>query len=288
MIKLIAADVDGTLLNSKHEISPETCRMIHAAQERGVRFAIASGRIYRDIRVLLDRYKIACECVSMNGAEYFDQQGNCIEGIYIGESKAREILSVMRSSGKFAVEIYTDQGCYTLDSKLKTWHGLMKRARSYRPNLGTLKNIFYALRNDHLRQMHYIKDLDVFMRSDRKIAKFISFGDDAAEIQELYRTVEALGGVAVSASFRTNIEVNDEAATKGYILQRIAKKAGLREDEVMVVGDGLNDLSMFQAFPSHSAAMGNAIPEIKAAAAFVTKSQDESGVAVAIERALAL
>ena len=287
MIKLIAADVDGTLLNSHHEISEENCRLIRAAQQRGIRFAIASGRMYGDIRILLERYGLRCECVTMNGAEYFAADGSCLEGIYFSREKAQEIYELLRKERNFAVEIYTDHGCYTADSRFKTFHGLMKRARTFRPGLGALNNIFYVLKNDHLRKMHYFKNLQELWESDIQVAKFITFGDDADDVQKLRRKAEHIPEIAVSASFRTNIEINAAAATKGAILRKIADRAGIREDEVMVIGDGSNDLSMFQAFPTHAAAMANGVREIREAAGFITASNDEDGVARAIERALA-
>ena len=287
MIKLIAADVDGTLLNSHREISGETCRMIREVQRQGIRFAIASGRMYRDICILLQRYGIECECVTMNGAEYFDAQGNCLEGIYFSPEKAQEIYERLRGEKNFAVEIYTNHGCYTADSRLKTFRGLMKRARTFRPNIGTWKSIFHTLRNDHLRKMHYLSDLQELWDRDIQVAKFITFGDEVSQIKALRQKVDRIDGVAVSASFRTNIEINAAAATKGAILRKIADRAGIREDEVMVIGDGSNDLSMFQAFPTHAAAMANGVREIREAAGFITASNDEDGVARAIERALA-
>ena len=286
MIKLIAADVDGTLLNSHRELSKETCRMIQEVQRQGIRFAIASGRMYRDICILLERYGLQCECVTMNGAEYFDVEGNCLEGIYFSREKAQEIDELLHGEKMFAVEIYTDHGCYTADSRFKTFHGLMKRARTFRPGLGMLKNIVYTLKNDHLHKMHYLSNLQELWESDIQVAKFITFGDKVSEIQALRQKLEYVTGVAVSASFRTNIEINAAAATKGAILQKIAARAGIREDEVMVIGDGSNDLSMFRTFPTHAAAMGNAVPEIRAAAGFITASNDEDGAARAMERAI--
>lgn len=286
MIKLIAADVDGTLLNSRHEISQETCGMIREAQQRGIRFTIASGRMYSDIRILLEQYGLHCECVAMNGAEYFDAEGNCLEGIYLTPGKAEEIYALLREEKGFAVEIYTDHGCYTADSRLKTFHGLMKRARTFHPGMGMLKNIFFTLRNDHLHKMHYLQDLPELWQEEIQVAKFITFGDSVPKIQALRAKVGQIDDIAVSASFRTNIEINAAAATKGAILQKMAAQAGLEEDEVMVIGDGSNDLSMFQAFPTYAAAMGNAVPEIRQAAGFVTASNDEDGVAKAIRKAL--
>ena len=100
MIKLIASDMDGTLINSDHTISQENLEAIKEAESRGIKFAIVTGRAYDDVRPLIDEYNLDCECVALNGGEYYDKAGNVIEGIYIDKNKVREILNVMMT-GEF-------------------------------------------------------------------------------------------------------------------------------------------------------------------------------------------
>ena len=68
MIKLIASDMDGTLLNSKHTISEGNIKAIKAAQEKGLHFTIVTGRSYDMVKPLLNEFDIQCECILMNGA----------------------------------------------------------------------------------------------------------------------------------------------------------------------------------------------------------------------------
>ena len=286
MIKFIAVDMDGTLINNRHEISAENCHMIKKAQQQNIRFAIATGRLYDDVKPLLDKYGLECECITMNGAEYFNTAGDCIAGIYIEKDKARKILSMMQETKKFAIEIYTNKGCYTPNTKFQSFCGMIKRLRIYHANFSMLQIFLYLLHNSHFHHMHYIKDINAFLTSDIKIAKFISFGDTAEEMSTFRKQMDRIDGIAISASFSTNIEINDAAATKGAILKRIAKDAGIKRDEVMVIGDGLNDVTMFEEFPDHSASMENAVPEIKKIASFVTNDNNNSGVSTAIKKAL--
>jgi len=288
VIKFIAADMDGTLIDSRHEISAENCHMIKKAQQQNIRFAIATGRLYDDVKVLLDKYGLECECITMNGAEYFNTAGECTAGIYIEKEKARKIFSMMLQTKKFSIEIYTNKGCYTYSSKFQLFCGMIKRARIYHAKFNMMQIFLYLCHNPHFHRMQYIKDINTFMDSDIKIAKFVSFGDNAEEMSVFRKQMEKIDGIAVSASFATNIEINDAAATKGAILKRIAKDAGIKSDEVMVIGDGLNDITMFEEFPVHSAGMGNAVQEIKAIASFVTNDNNNSGVGTAIKKALTI
>ncbi|WP_196592946.1 Cof-type HAD-IIB family hydrolase [Pectinatus sottacetonis] len=286
MIKLIAADMDGTLINRKHILSPENCAMIHAAQKHGIRFVVATGRFYKEVHTILSKYNISCECITMNGAEYYNKDGQCINGIYFSKEKAREILDFMKADGKFAIEMYTNRGCYTADSRLKFFFGFMKRAHVYHADYSLLQRIFYTLCNTHFHQIHYIKDMNDLIMQNINIAKFISYSDNPLSIHNLKEKLKIIDDIAVSGSFTTNVEINEKTATKGNILHKIAEQDNIQENEVMVIGDGLNDLSMFQEFPTNSAAMGNAAPEVKNIASFITTDCDHSGVAKAINNVL--
>lgn len=88
MIKLIASDMDGTLLNSKHKISNKNLEAIKKAQEMGIKFTIATGRMYEDVKPLLDECDLICQCIVLNGGEYIDEKGKVIEGIYIEKKRS--------------------------------------------------------------------------------------------------------------------------------------------------------------------------------------------------------
>ena len=285
MIKLIAADMDGTLINSDHTISDENLKAIKDAEDRGIRFAIATGRAYEDVRPIIDKYDLNCECVALNGGEYINKDGEVLEGIYIDKRKVKEILNIM-IKGDFSVEIYTDKGYFTTNTKEETLKGMVKRSKNFHKDFKSEdEHIEYAKKNPHFVKMNYITNIDEFLNSDVKIAKFVTFGENEEEVAALRKEVEELEGLAVSSSFITNIEVNDYRATKGAILARVAEKYDIQREEVMVLGDGLNDYSMFEEFPN-SVAMENAIPEIKKVAKYITDSNNNSGVGKAINRVL--
>ena len=81
MIKLIASDMDGTLLNNKHEIDEETAEAIRKAEEEGIIFVISTGREYENVKYVLDKRSIKCQCILSNGAEYRDENGNILDVI---------------------------------------------------------------------------------------------------------------------------------------------------------------------------------------------------------------
>ena len=284
MIKLIASDMDGTLIDTNHNISEENLKAIKEAQRNGIKFAIVTGRAYDDVRPIIEKYDLDCECVSLNGGAYYNKDGEIVEAIYIDKSKVRDVLKIM-VKGDFSVEIYTDKGYYTTNTKEEVWNGMLKRSKTFHPNLSEDERIEVARKNPHFVTMNYIEDIDEFLNSDINIFKFVTFGESVEEVKKLRDEVGELEGLSISASFVTNIEVNDIKATKGLILAKVAEDFGINRDEVMVLGDGLNDYSMFKEF-TNSVAMDNAIPEIKEIAKYITDTNDNSGVGKAIMKAL--
>ena len=96
MIRLIASDMDGTLLNNDHDIDIETVEAIRKAEEAGIIFAISTGREYDSVKVLLDKHNIKAQCVLSNGAEYRDEDGNIL---FIGSNldpELEEIYSISK------------------------------------------------------------------------------------------------------------------------------------------------------------------------------------------------
>ena len=285
MIKLIASDMDGTLIGTNRKISKENIAAIKLAQEKCIDFAIATGRAYEDVKPFLDEYGLKCECVVLNGGEYRDIDGETVVGIYIDKSIATEILNIM-AKYDVAVEIYTDAGYYTTNTKEETLNGMIKRAKAFYPDLTDADEIYqHAISHPHFAKMNYITNLAEFLKCDVNIGKFVSFADEIDEIHALKAALNQLEGLAISSSFPTNIEINDVNATKGRILAKVAEKMGMKKEEVAILGDSSNDYSMFVEFPN-SFAMENAIPEIKKVAKYITASNAEHGVAKAIYRIL--
>jgi len=284
MIKLIASDMDGTLLNNNHKISKENLEAIKKAQEMGVKFAISTGRMYEDVKPLLDECNLRCQCIVLNGGEYIDEDGNVLEGIYIGKEEAREIINMIIKE-KIVAEIYTDKGLYTVNDKEEALTEVAYRIIAFDPETSYDEAVKIARNHPHFVNLNYIENIDGFLNSDVKIGKFVAFYNDEETTGKVKEKLESIEGLAISSTFTKNIEINNKEAQKGLILAKVAKKMKIKREEVMVLGDSFNDYSMFTEF-TESFAMENAIPQIKEAAKYITDTNDNAGVAKAIYRAL--
>ena len=284
MIKLIASDMDGTLLNSNHKISKENLDAIKKAEQMGIKFAIATGRMYEDVKPLLHEYDLKCQCIVLNGGEYIDEEGKVLEGIYIEREEASEIIDMIIKENIVA-EIYTSEGLHTVNTKEEALTEVAYRIKAYNPETSFEDAIKFAETHSHFLDLKYIKNINEFLDSDIKIGKFVAFYNDEETTLNVKRKLELIGKLAISSTFTKNIEINNKDAQKGFILAKVAKKMGIKRDEVMVIGDSFNDYSMFTQFPE-SFAMGNAVQPIKEAAKYITDTNDNAGVAKAIYRIL--
>ena len=133
--------------------------------------------------------------------------------------------------------------------------------------------------------LQYVKDIEEFFKQDVEVRKFVAFHKDINLIDTVKKKMGRLEGLAVSSSFRDNIEITDKNAQKGIILEKVAGKLGINKNDVMILGDSFNDYSMFEIF-EESVAMKNAIPEVKEIAKYVTEANSDLGVAKAIYRVL--
>jgi hypothetical protein len=284
MIKLIASDMDGTLLNEKHKIDRETVVAIKKAEESGIVFAISTGREYDTVEPLLKENNIRCQCVLMNGAEYRDEDGNILEDINIELETATKIIGILQKE-KVSARIFTNKGIYTTDTKEEALKEMIYRTLSFNPELTYEEATEIAKAQPYFVQLKYISNLDEFLSSGIEIRKFVAFHNNIELINKMKNVVGELSGIAVSSSFRDNIEITHITAQKGIILAKVAEKMGFKKEEVLVLGDSFNDYSMFTEFPE-SVAMGNAIPEIKEIAKYITDTNENLGVAKAIYRIL--
>lgn len=286
MIKLIASDMDGTLLNSKHKISKENLEAIKKAEEIGVKFAIATGRMYEDVKPLLDECDLICQCIVLNGGEYIDEEGNVLDGIYIEKEKASEIIDMIIKENIVA-EIYTNDGLYSVNTKEETLAEVAYRVMVFEPETSFEDAIKIAKTHPHFVKLKYVENIDEFLNSNVKIGKFVAFYNDEETTLNVKKKLESIEGLAISSTYTKNIEINNKEAQKGLILAKVADKMGIKRDEVMVIGDSFNDYSMFTQF-TESFAMENSVPEIKKVAKYVTDTNDNAGVAKAIYKCLNL
>lgn len=285
MIRVIASDMDGTLLGDDHRIAPETLEAIKEAQEAGIRFMIATGRNFKGAMEELQDTGLVCDYVVGSGAEVRDPMQNVIETRVLSRELCRRVY---KSVKKFPVSVIfcTDGYDYRVGTPEEVEESLILELQLFHENMTReeiLKTSVYRRIKENSKVVSGLKEME-----EKKIPvyKIFLFSDDTDMLEQIDKVLGENRDIAVASSFPTNLEITDVRAQKGPVLKNYIERLGYAMDEVMVFGDSLNDLSMLEMDFGATVAMENASPEVKAAAKYVTKSNNEHGVAYAIRELL--
>ena len=284
MIKLIASDMDGTLLNDDHMISEENLKAIRKAQEMGRHFTIVTGRDYGAVKSYLEECNLKCECILSNGAEYRDVNGNVIESVYMNKDSVKIVFDILNDAG-LCIQLMTNKGSY-VTNKESDKKAIIDRFKLFNPKMNEEEVIEFVEKFHKERGMQEIDNIYEILESNVEILKIVTFDNDEKLIANLKEKLKkSTSDLAVASTFSNDIEISDIEAQKGLILAKTIKKMGIDKSEVIVLGDSFNDYSMFTEF-ENSYAMENAIPEIKEIAKYITDSNNNDGVAKAIYKSL--
>lgn len=282
MIRLLALDLDGTLLNSRGKISEQNLQAIRAAEKKGVLVTIATGRRFRDARPVGIEAELNAPLITHNGAlTKYAQTLETVNAAILNQLEAREVLRVGR---KFCADAMV-----SCDPRGK---GLLLYDSVSESNVPLQKYIAWSrrLHGDEAEEaMRHVSSLEEVLHSVEIV--HISFSGSCASMIELQAALESELGDAVkvlatvySAQNFTLLDILHAEASKGYGLKNFAEFRHIKPEEIMVVGDNFNDLEMLD-FAGLPVVMGNAATELLENPKYeTTLSNDESGVAAAIER----
>lgn len=285
MIKLIASDMDGTLLDAHMSISPENAEAIRFANDAGIEFMVATGRNYQEARAALDEVGIDCAMITLNGAQVFDKTGISLFTVPIPALKTATVLDIL-DQNEIYYEVSTNRGLYS-ESQAKRIESFASMIGSHLPHLTYKMAIAMASANLELLHINYVDSIrDLLQDETLEVLKVICFHTEGPRVLgPVGKEISELGDLAVTSSGQNNIEVNHKNAQKGIAVAHVAHDRGIELDDVMAIGDNFNDVSMLQV-AGVSFAMGNAEIEVKDYAKFVTDTNLESGVGKAILRAI--
>lgn len=284
MIKLIATDMDGTLLNAAHEISQENQEAIKFAQEHGITVVIATGRAFYEANTPVAETDLKVPYICLNGAEVRDETFNIMSTSHLNHSLVSKITSTLKEKDIY-YQVYTNRGIYTENPQrdLEIYIDIAERA-GQKADVEKIENsIQKRIDNGTLKIVdNYDKIEDI---PGELIMKILAFDSDLGKIDLVGQELAQSPNLAVSSSSRGNLEITHSDAQKGIALSTIAKQLGIDLKDVMSLGDNLNDVSMLERV-GYSVAMDNAAPEVKTVAKYVTDSNENSGVGKAIKKFL--
>ena len=261
--KLLALDIDDTMLNRKKELTPATKAALMQAQDKGVKLVVASGRLPYGVRPFakaLDVFRYGGYYMGFNGGAILNCRDELISSTFLESKYIKPVYDILRPTNVTAM-VHKGDIIYA-DSKV---------------------NPYTHIESDVIGlPLNVVDDLPGFI--DWPIHKYLIAGDPD-ELSELkQRLISALGNeVDIYLSAPWFLEVMPKCVNKGEGLKAICADAGIDISEAVAFGDSYNDIFMLKA-AGVGVAMGNADDEIKAAADMVTDDCDHDGVVSALKK----
>jgi Cof subfamily protein (haloacid dehalogenase superfamily) len=265
-MKCISIDLDGTLLNSEHEISEESVKVLNELHELGHCIILNTGRAYADVIKLKAVQNMEVPIFCINGSVLYSKSRELLYEATLSVSIYKEIFTILKGLG-VGILVYTNYGGFP--STLPPLHVKSKEE---------LDILFQEYNYD-----------EILEKNNLKIYKLIALvHQDQLEKVEVVK--EALAGkfpITMASSFPNNVEITSNEAHKGKALLRYQHMMNLSFEDIIAFGDGGNDLAQFEVATT-SVAMGNAPLHIQQKADLITKSNDEDGFAYAVRQLLQL
>lgn len=256
-IKMVVTDMDGTLLNSKHEVSERFFELFKKLKERNILFVAASGRQYHSIIDKLAPIKNDIVVIAENGG-FAMQNGTELLSTPLPNTAKNSVLEILESvpnihpvlCGKNYAHIRSDSSMF--EEKLREYY----------------------------TEYEVLDDLKAF---EGEILKIAIYNYESSE-KYIYPHVAHLeGDLKVKISGQNWVDISSPDAHKGFALQKVQKLNNIKPEETLVFGDYNNDLEML-ALADFSFAMENAHPNVKEAANYATSSNDNFGVERILEK----
>ena len=256
MIRLIATDMDATLLDDKSEVTPRTAHAVTRAMEAGARFVIASGRMYETARPYAELLNANAPMIAFNGAMACDwQTGAPLFKTTIPAETAREVCAMAEARGVF-IQYFPERGAVLCQARPRG----QRRIRIARA---------LSRHRDWEPLSAWIKDAPL---------KLLCLGKHAPLLALREAVCEAFPGLKLMFSRPTYLEIVSGEVDKGKALRAVAEQLGVRREEIAAFGDADNDLGML-TYAGQGYAMANSSEEVLARVPRHARANTDDGVA---------
>ena len=264
-IKMVITDLDGTLLDSKEAVSEANIRAFTALKQQGILCVVATGRIENEARYAFELIGATEYFIGMNGAQILNlKTKEIIAESFLSPITAQKVFDVLHTAGVF-FQIYSqDDVICTPDI--------------YEKRLGAGINKEYLARfGDSIRVCTSI------VQPLTKTNKFFAVVPDRAQEAYIYSALQEMGDISLVSAQSDYLEIIPKTIHKGIAVAHLCRHLNISLENVLAIGDSDNDLEMLKTV-GISIAMGNAHPHIKDVADYVVASNDDNGVAHAIDQ----
>ena len=262
-IRLLCLDLDGTLLNDHKEIDPRDVEAVQKAAADGVTIALITGRMPAATENIVKTLQVSC-ILACNAGTYILEKGSCIYSEYLPLEAMQKVYGVAQEH-ELPLWIFRHEDWMVTDLD----EAVEEEIRTIR----------------HMPQIMNYQNLENEWAAAKKAPNKLLIGANPSKVQEIYAILQEMNvdEMDMACSAPNFLEIFPKGMNKGRALRMICKEKGIALKETMAFGDQELDLPMIEA-AYIGIAMENGIPEIKEAARFVTKSNNDAGVAYGIAK----
>lgn len=269
MYKLVCTDMDGTLLDSKGNISENNIKSIKAASAKGVKITVCTGRLFTSALYFSDLIGVKVPIIASNGAYIREKDRN--EVIYksvLGKENCKKILEVVR---KYGINPHFNTTDIVFSEKISYSSSSYAKFNEGKPK-------------DKQIKIQLVENWDkVFDEYDDEILKCICAHEDINKVLNAKEDMHRYSNLEVVSSWSNNFEVMCKGVSKGRAVEILANLYDIKREEIICIGDNENDLSMIK-YAGLGVAMGNAEEAVKKQANFISRTNDNDGVSYVIDK----
>lgn len=268
-VKLIAIDIDGTLINSAEELTAKVTHTVRLAASKGIKVVLTTGRPYSGIEFLEEQL----------GQNNSDQQyAICYAGGLI-MTTSQKVISCSKIPYEEYLKLEFLSRYYHLDSQVESLDRIYTTHSLISPDVIQIAHrVHQPIDYCGADAMRDVPVMKYSLIGDHQILQKMMIGLNGGELSNFFSD-----GLYYTFTGDRFVEVSKSGISKGFGLATLSDHLGISSDEMMCIGDQGNDRTMMQ-YVKYSVAMGNASDEIKAIAKYQTTDNDHDGVAKAIER----
>lgn len=276
--RLLALDIDGTLLTSRRKITGKTIRTLEDARKKGLQITLATGRNYLNTRQIAKKLKINLPVISNDGAYIVNPLNQ--EAIFEKRMVKESVAKIIQTLNQYSLRYVLHHHSFSISNRRVKWTGLM--GLPSREAMGLMlyeKGICKIIPENEILGFldeNGIVPFKITVFVDRCFAGQLNHVTD--ELVEKFDSV-----MGISGSGYKGFEIIPKGMSKAKGLEILGRELNVDKSEIIAIGDSFNDIEMIK-YAGLGIAMGNAPRDIQELAGFVTKSNDENGVAYAVER----
>ena len=287
MYKLVAVDLDGTMLNSQGIVTNNTKNVIKKCIDKGIEVIIASGRPIDSIKTIAKEIQSTKFFIAGNGALVYDiTNEKIIYEKYMSKNKVLEIIKLCEENS-ISYNVYTEKTILAKSLKFNVLYyhkENLKREESKRTNISIVENMY-----EYVKNMKEEKFLKVTICDENSsifnsiIKKLRQIGEiRVLDVSHMSRKVIRQGTEDITIEYFYT-EISSENVNKWNAIEFLIEREQIKKEEVIAIGDNINDKEMIEN-AGLGIAMEGSTPIICDSAKYITKTNDKDGVAVALEK----